>query len=292
MWSGRPYGGGRNPGSDGGYRAKAVAVAAAAAVVVAAGVAGSLFLGGGRGERDDVGGGNGKASASAPRGATASVTASASASGGGAGKPTVPGWKVVVNPEFGTAFDVPPDWDVESPSLVIGFHDSKADYGDRKNWGKFLIAMSGTVIFRNDLCLSDSDQDGRVESTAVAVAGSKGAEGAEGTGDAALRQARAWVYAGYTQPDRKSIVSDRAAKPYTTRSGLKGSVAWARSVNTPQKDRCATDGKAVAFGFRNSAGGLAAWCLFGATGVKGELPDSTIRKILGTVRLHGKPTES
>ncbi|MFI1562321.1 hypothetical protein ACH4ZX_04510 [Streptomyces sp. NPDC020490] len=252
------------------------------AVIVVGGVAGSLLLGDG-----DAGGGSStKASAGAPHSATAS------ASGGVAEKPTVPGWKVVVNPEWGTAFDVPPDWDVRSPGLLLGFDDPKADDGGPESGGKFLIAMSAPAIYRDNLCLSDTDKDGRVESTALAVAGTKGAKGAKGTGDAALRQARAWVYAGYTQPDRKSIVSGRTAKPYTTRSGVEGSIAWARSENTPQKDKCATDGKAVAFGFRNSAGGLVAWCLFGARGVKGELPDSTVMKILSTVRLHGKPTES
>jgi hypothetical protein len=308
MWLGEPPEGEQNPhsqnpyqqprwpqpssGGGGGNRAKVVAIAAATAVVVAVGVTGSLLLGGYKDDNADGGSRNTKASASAPQSATASTPASKNPRGSTTERPTVPGWKVVINPEWGTAFDVPPDWDVKKPSLLIGFEDSKVDYKDPKNWGKVIIVMSAPAVLQENWCLSDDDKDGRVDSTALAATGTKGAKGAESTGDAALSQVGRWVYGGYTQPDKKSIVSDRTAKPYTTRSGIKGSIAWARSRNTPQKGKCASDGKAVTFGFKNSAGDFVAWNLYGATGVKYELPDSTIMKILSTVRLHGKPAES
>ncbi|WP_369392722.1 hypothetical protein AB5J72_37940 [Streptomyces sp. CG1] len=308
MWSGEPPEGEQNPhsqnpsrrlrwpqpssGGGGGNQAKVVAVAAASAVVVAACVTGSLLLGGSKDDNADGGSTNTKASASAPRSATASAPASKNPRGGAAGRPAVPGWKVVINPEWGTAFDVPPDWDVKSPSLLIGFEDSKVDYSDPKNWGKVIIAISAPAVLQENWCLSDDNKDGRVDSNALAAAGTKGAKGAKSTGDAALSQVARWVYGGYTQPDKKSIVSDRTAKPYTTESGIRGSIAWARSRNTPQKGKCATDGKAVTFGFKDSAGDFVAWNLYGATGVRDELPDSTIMKILSTVRLHGKPTKS
>ncbi|MFF3917413.1 hypothetical protein ACFYZB_28735 [Streptomyces sp. NPDC001852] len=300
MWLGEPPEGEQNPHSRnpyggnpyGGRRAKAVAVAAAAAVIAAVGVTGSLLLDGHKADNADGGSRNTKASASAPHSATATATASGKPGGGATERPTVPGWKVVVNPEWGTAFDVPPDWDVKPPGMMFGFEDSKVDYSDPKNWGKVVIIMSAPAVLQENWCLSDDNNDGRMGSTALAAAGTKGAKGARSTGDAALSQAERWVYGGYTQPDRKSIVSDRTAKPYTTKSGVRGSIAWARSRNTPQKGKCASDGKAITFGFRNSAGGLVAWNLFGATGVRDELPDSTIMKILSTVRLHGKPKGS
>jgi hypothetical protein len=71
---------------------------------------------------------------------------------------------------------------------------------------------------------------------------------------------------------------------------VKGSVAWAHSENTPDKGKCASDGKAITFGFKNSAGDFVAWSFFGAKGVKGEVPEKTVMKILSTVRLHGEPT--
>ncbi|WEO94271.1 hypothetical protein A6P39_009720 [Streptomyces sp. FXJ1.172] len=302
MPSGQPPGGAQNPhgqdprqqssrpqpssGGAGGNRAKAVAVAAATTVVVAVGVTGSLLLGGGKDDGAAGLGGNTKAPASA---SPSTAPASGRPQTGNNGRPAVPGWKVVVNPEWGTAFDVPPDWDVKEPSMLIGFDDSKVDYSDPRNWGKAVIAMSGPAILQENWCLSVDDNNGLRTGTWLAAAGTKGAKGARSTGDAALSQAEQWVYAGYTQPDRKSIVSDPAATPYTTRSGVRGSIARARSRHTPEKGTCAFDGKAVTFGFRNSAGDLVAWTLFGATGVRDELPDSTIMKILSTVRLHGKP---
>ncbi|EST36718.1 hypothetical protein M878_01070 [Streptomyces roseochromogenus subsp. oscitans DS 12.976] len=261
-------------------------------MVVAVGVTGSLLLGGGKDDSADGRGGDTKASASASPSATASASASGHPHAGATERPAVPGWKVVVNPEWGTAFDVPPDWDVKEPSMLFGFDDSKVDYNDPRNWGKAIIVMSAVAILHENWCLSVDDKDGLVDGTPLAAAGTKGAKGARSPGDAALSQAEWWVYGGYTQPDKKSIISDRTARPYTTRSGIRGSIAWARSRNTPQKGKCASDGKAITFGFRNSAGELVAWTLFGATGVRDEVPDSTIMKILSTVRLHGKPKAS
>ncbi|MFF8026048.1 hypothetical protein ACFZDJ_34145 [Streptomyces sp. NPDC007896] len=279
------------PGGGGGKRAKAVAIAAATVVVMAAGVTGFLLLSGGRDDNADSGGKNAKASASASRSATASASGSP-LGGGAAERPTIPGWKVVVNPKWGTAFDVPPGWDVKGPDTLIGFDDSKVDYNNPENWGKTVIVMSAPAVLRENWCLSDDGNEGRVDGTALAAAGTKGAKGAKSTADAALSQVGWWVYGGYTQPDKKSIIDDEVAKPYTTKSGVKGSIARARSRNTPQKGKCATDGKAMTFGFTNSAGDFVAWNLYGATGVKDELPDSTIMKILSTVRLHGNPTGS
>lgn len=303
MWLGQPPGGEQNlhsqnpyqqprrpqpPGGGGrGNRAKAVAIAAATAVVVAVGFTGVLLLGGDKDDNADGGSGNTKASASTSKSATASAPASDNPPGSKTERPTVPGWKVVVNPKWGTAFDVPPDWEVKSPDLLIGFEDVKVDYSDPKNWGKTIIVMGAPAVLKDNWCLSDDDKDGRVDTTALAAVGTKGAKGAKSTGDAALSQVDRWVYGGYTQPDTKSILRDATAKPYTTKSGVKGSIAWARSRNTPLKGKCASDGKAITFGFENSAGDFVAWCLYGATGVKDELPDSTITKILSTVRLHG-----
>ncbi|MFE3826401.1 hypothetical protein [Streptomyces sp. NPDC059092] len=287
MWSGQPPGGG-------GSRAKAAAIAAATTVVVGVGVTGSLLLGGDRDGNANGVSNNTKAPATVSKGTTASAPASGDPHGGETGRPTVPGWKAVVNPKWGTAFDVPPDWDVKPADLLIGFEDSEVDYTDPANRGKAIIIMGAPAVLQENWCLSQVKEDGRVKSTstALAAAGTKGARGAKNSGDAALSQVYRWVYGGYTQPDTESIIRDNAATPYTTKSGIKGSIAWARSKNTPRKGTCASDGKAITFGFKDSTGAFVAWNLHGVTGVKNELPDSTIMKILSTVRLHGDPTES
>jgi hypothetical protein len=276
------------PPRGNGNRTKVIAVVAAAAVVVAAGVTGAVLLGGGKEDRAGDGdkGAGSKPSASIPKSPGASPS-DGDPRGGAAEQPTVPGWKVVVNPKWGTAFDVPADWEVASPGTSIGFEkdDAKAD-------DKPLIMMSAPAYFKSKWCTTDGDKDGRTEDTALAAAGTKGASGAKNTDEVAVNQVPWWVFGGYTQPDKKSLTFDKKARPYTTDSGITGSVAWARSKNTPRKGKCASDGKAVTFGFKNSAGDYVAWNLYGATGVTDEIPDATIMKILSTVRLHGDPTGS
>jgi hypothetical protein len=277
------------PGGTGGgdgNRTKLVAIIAATAVVITAGVTGFLVLGG---DKDDEAGGGGGKKKPSP---TASTDPSPSESGsddnprgGDDLKPTIEGWKVVVNPKRGVAFDVPADWEVQSPTLSIGFEDDKSDDG------KPLIMMSAPAYYKSKWCTSDENKDGRTEDAHLAAVGTKGAEGAKTTDEVAVNQVPWWVYGGYTQPDKKSITFDKKAKPYTTASGIQGSIAWARSTNTPQKGKCASDGKALTFGFKNSEGAFVAWNFYGGKGVKGEVPDETVMKILSTVRLHGDPTE-
>ncbi|MFJ4541532.1 hypothetical protein ACIP39_37030 [Streptomyces tibetensis] len=270
-------------GGGGGSRTKLVAIIAATAVVVAAGVTGFLVLGGDKDDSAD--GGKDDKVATSPTAEEPSAPASDdNPRGGEAAQPTVKGWKVVINPKWGTAFDVPADWEVASPTSSVFFEDEKSDDG------KALIIMSAPAFYKSKWCTSDDDKDGRTETESLAGAGTKGADGAKNTDEVAVNQVAWWVYGGYTQPDKKSVKTDDKAKPYTTASGVKGSVAWAHSENTPDKGKCASDGKAVTFGFKNSAGDFVAWSFFGAKGVKGEVPEKTIMKILSTVRLHGEPT--
>lgn len=75
--------------------------------------------------------------------------------------------------------------------------------------------------------------------------------------------------------------------------GPGGSVATAYSKNTPQNGKCASDGKAITFAFKNGAGDFVTWNLYGAKGVDEEIPEATVQKILKTVRLtDAAPTNS
>lgn len=276
-----PAGAPQPPQGGGGDRTKLVAVIAAAAVVVAAAVTGFLVLGGKKDDKADTGG-NRQVSQSPT--VTASTPADDDPRGGDeTEKPTIAGWKTVVNPKWGTAFDVPADWEVLTPGTSIGFEDKD---------GKPIITMSAPARYKSKWCTSDDDKDGRTEDTSLAGVGTKGESGAKTPGDAAVTEVPWWVYGGYTYPDKKSITYDKKATAYTTASGLKGAYAWARSTDSPQKGKCASDGRAITFGFENSAGDLVSWDFYGAQGVDGEVPTATIMKILSTVRLHGTPTGS
>jgi hypothetical protein len=269
------------PPQGGGNRTKIVAIVAATAVVVAAGVTGLLVLGG---DKDDEADGDKGGKVSRPPSSSAPADPSASASAGEDNprgtddeKPTVAGWKVVVNPRFGTMFDVPAEWEIESTDTSVGFEWEEKGKTDR-------TTVTAPAYLKSKWCTSDSDKDGRKEDTALAVAGTRGENGAKDTAEAAETRVPWWIFGGYTQPDKKSVKWDKATA-YTTKSGLRGSVAKAHSSNTPQNGKCDSEGKAITFAFKNGTGDFVTWNLYGAQGVDDEIPEATVQKILSTVRL-------
>ncbi|GAA2922044.1 MULTISPECIES: hypothetical protein [Streptomycetaceae] len=256
-----------------------VAIVAATAVVVAAVVTGVVVM-----NKDDDKGGTsgagGKASPSAKPSDTASSPA-ANPRGGEDAAPTVPGWKVVTNPKWGTQFDVPGDWEVAGSSVFSGFEDVK------NPTGKPAVGFTAPAYYKSKWCVDDSDKDGRDEDTGLAGVGTKGGQGAKSTDEAATNEAANWVWAAYAQEDPKEKVKIGKPKPYTTKSGLSGSVVTATATGLANKDKCDTDGKSIAFTFKNTKGEYASWVLYANAGVADELPDATVQKILSTVRLAG-----
>ncbi|MFI9172346.1 hypothetical protein [Streptomyces lincolnensis] len=280
-----PAGTPQPPQGGGGNRTKVVAIVASLAVVVAAGVTGFLVLGGDKDDKADKADGGKDAKASTSPSAQPSASPSeGNPRGGESEQATITGWKIVVNPKWGAAFDVPADWEVQSTTSAIAFEEENSDEL------KPIITMSAPAIYKSNWCSSDDDKNGKTETTELGAVGVKGANGAKDTDEVALNTPAWWVYGGYTQPDKKSVTTDKKATPFTTASGIKGSYAWASSTNTPAKGKCASDGKALTFGFQNSTGDFVSFNFFGAKGVKGEVPKETILKILSTVRVHGEPT--
>ncbi|MFE7130438.1 hypothetical protein ACFVIM_06245 [Streptomyces sp. NPDC057638] len=261
-----PSRGGRTP----------LVIALATAVVVAAVVTGVMVL---RESDDRPGSGEPLAAPSAPPTGAAPAPGAQPRSADDA-RPTVPGWKVVTNPRHGTRFDVPPDWEVERSGMSTGFED------ERKGDGSPLITMSAPARLKSAWCVADTDQDGRAEEHGLATVGTKGGKGAKSTGQAAAQEAGNWVFAAYAQSE-PGRVKAAPATPYTTASGLTGSVATATATGTRKANRCATDGKATAFTFKDPTGEFRTWVLFANAGIADELPDPTVRKILSTVRLTG-----
>ncbi|MFD4031148.1 hypothetical protein ACFWVP_11565 [Streptomyces sp. NPDC058637] len=266
------------PKPDDKKRTTIVAIVAVTAVVVAAVVTGVVVLN----KDDDKGSttvtGGDKASPSAKPSDTPSSPA-ANPRGGEDAAPTVPGWKVVTNPKWGTQFDVPGDWEVAGSSMISGFEDVKDPTG------KPAVAFSAPAYYKSKWCVDDSDKDGRDEDTGLAGVGTKGAQGATSQDTQSAGEASNWVWAAYAQEDPKEKVKTSKAKPYTTKSGLSGSVVTATATGLANKNKCDTDGKSIAFTFKNAKGEYASWILYANAGVDDELPDTTIQKILSTVRL-------
>ncbi|UFQ14353.1 MULTISPECIES: hypothetical protein [Streptomyces] len=277
---GQPRGGAPEPPRGGGRRTKVIALTAAAAVVVAAGATGALLLGGGK---DDTAKPGPAESSSAP-GPSVSGSADHPRAGAEPG-PTVPGWKVVVNPKRGIAFDVPPEWSLESRDWAGGYVEDK-DADDES--APFLVAYAAPAYFKERWCGSDEDKDGTKDYVPLAAAGTRGNKGAKSTEQVARNDATMWVYGAYTQPDKKKVTTG-PVESYTTKSGLKGSLASATSTGADQQGACDSDGKATVFAFEDSAGKIASWSFHGAKGVREELPDATVRKILSTVREYEMP---
>lgn len=72
------------------------------------------------------------------------------------------------------------------------------------------------------------------------------------------------MWAAYAQLDPKSKVKIGKAKPFTTESGLSGSVVQATALELANKDKCDSDGKSIAFSFKNSKGDFSTWVLYAA----------------------------
>ncbi|MFG2709908.1 hypothetical protein ACGFX2_05010 [Streptomyces goshikiensis] len=196
-------------------------------------------------------------------------------------KPPNPGWKTVVNPAHGIAFDVPADWEVLSPDVFSGF-------SDRVDPDKTVIGHTAPAFYKSKWCSVDGDGDGQVEDFELAATGSKGADGAKDAAEAAEKTATGWVYGAYAQPDKSAVTWDEPVE-YTTASGVKGSYVKARSTGAKPDSRCDGDGRAIAFGFKNSKGDFVAWDFYGRTGVPGAVGDELAMRILSTVRLSGDP---
>lgn len=262
------------PPRGGGEKTKLVAVVATAVVVVAAAVTGFLVLGGGS---DDEGKNVDPTRAPSTNGAVSPTASGGADERDSAPKPVIAGWKAVLNPSTGVVFDVPPEWGLKAASWTTYV----ADESDPDE--KPLIGFTAPALLKEKWCSSDEDGNGSTEDTALAAAGSRGERGARTTDEAARNNASLWLYGAYTQPDKKTI-KPGPVEPYTTSSGIKGSLATAASSGVPKKGKCDSDGKVTSFAFENAKGDFVSWTFFGATGVPDEVPDATVRKILSTVR--------
>ncbi|MFC5723400.1 hypothetical protein ACFP1Z_24870 [Streptomyces gamaensis] len=260
---------GKPPRGGGSKRTTVIAIGAAVAVVAAAVVTGVVVLK----DRDQKNDSNPapQAAGSSPA-APSSPAASAGPDApldnprtGGDVKPVIDGWKAVINPKRHDAFDVPADWTVESPTLMIGFEDDK---------GKGLVGMTGPSRFKKGYCQKNGE---------LAAAGTKGAQGAKSEADAAEVEALNWVFAGFDQKKTGKFDTTKS-QPFKSDYGITGYSASATVTGVKKTDKCTTDGKAFAVTYKDTQGDLATWVLYAAKGVNDELPDETIKKIMSSLR--------
>ncbi|WP_432042079.1 hypothetical protein [Streptomyces cadmiisoli] len=125
----------------------------------------------------------------------------------------------------------------------------------------------------------------------MATAGTRRHDGARSTEAVARAHSAAQVHGLYTPPGLKRV-STGAVDSFTTASGITGSVATSRSTGIDPRGDCPSAGKATTFAFKNSAGHVVSWLFAGADGVGAEVPDTTVERILGTLRRHAGPSDS
>ncbi|MEU0842423.1 hypothetical protein ABZ370_23525 [Streptomyces sp. NPDC005962] len=262
-------------------RTATIAIVAAVAVVAAAVITGVVVLN--QDDSKDEQAKHEKKSTAPSPSATTSAPAGAPSAGGEdnprAGgdtaqvKPVIPGWQTVVSPKRHDAFDVPANWSVKKPDLSIGFEDDK---------GNPLVIMSAPAKFKENAC-SVKGKDGEEETSGIAGTGTKGAQGAKTEASAAKIEAENWVYAAFDQKQTGTRkVTD--AKPFKSDHGLKGYTSTATVTGVKKTDKCVTDGKAVTVTYTDVNGDFATWVLYSAKGVKDEVPDATIKKIMSSLR--------
>ncbi|MEU8827119.1 hypothetical protein [Streptomyces sp. NPDC048636] len=250
------------------------------AVVAAATVAAVLVLDKNDGEDDTSSGKKPAASSPAPSSSKPSEDPADGGrgddnprSGGEDIKPVIPGWKTVVSSKRHNAFDVPGNWVVESSGLSVGFEDDK---------GKPLVIMSAPGIYKKDYC-SVKREGGYENKSDAAAAGSKGAQGAKSEASAARIEAGNWAFAAFDQ-EKTGHLKVGQSKKFTSDHGLKGYTASATVTGVKKTDKCSTDGKAVTVSYTDTNGDFATWVLYSVKGTKNEVPDTTIKKIMSTLR--------
>lgn len=261
-------------------RTAVVAIVAAVAVVAAAGVTAAFVMKrdkGGDGGQDEAKGGK-KPSATAPS------SASPPAQGGGrdgednprageTAEPVIPGWKTVINPKRHDVFDVPAGWYVASPDTMSSYSKD----------GKPIISMTGPAYYKEDNCTVKDKKTGATYSSPLAGAGTKGAQGAKTQAEAAKNEALNWVYAVFDQ-DRTGDFKYTKPKKFTSDHGIKGYSSSATVTGVKKTDACSSDGKSFTVTYTDINGDYATWVLYAAKGVKDEVPDETIKKIMSTLR--------
>ena len=257
-------GGPGKPGGGNRRRNTAIALVASVAVVAAAVLGGVLLFDG----SDDEGAQSASTPPAArqdkPRSEPSKADPEPAASDGS--DPVTPGWQSVVNPKWFSAFDVPKtqDWTVERPGMITGFEDEN---------GKMLVGMSAPAYFKKEWC----------KSATRAAVGTKGAQGSKNTKQAAQIAASNFAIAGFDQKQQGTL-KKTPPKRFTNKHGITGHLATARVTGAPKEDKCAADGKVVAVSWVNKNDDLSLWVFYADANVKDEVPHSTVRKMLASLR--------
>ncbi|MDK1474522.1 hypothetical protein QNO07_14025 [Streptomyces sp. 549] len=274
------------PGKGGKSRRNMViAIVASVAVLAGAGVAAFALLGD-DGKKDSASGGkdpSGAPPSAEPEGTDEPGTDDRGTdpdSPRGSGEeetpdPVVPGWQVVVNPKHHSAFDVPKDWSLKSPTTIVGWGEKKDD--EDALFPAPQVAMSAPAYFKEGWCTKNSSR---------AVVGTKGAQGSTDTDVAAVNAAESFVF--YAYGEEKEKLKSGKARAFSNKHGIKGHTATATMTGVEKKGECDADGKVVTVSWLDASRELRLWVMVTDTGVDDEVPPATIKKMTDSLRPYGE----
>lgn len=180
-------------------------------------------------------------------------------------KAVVAGWKTAIHGARHVAYDVPPDWKVQSPGVIVGYEDANGP----------ISAMSAASSFRDGYCAGKSGSN-------RAIAGVPATQPTGGLATEANRLVQLWAK-GVSADWSKARTTFRAAAPTVLTGGVKGQLAVA-TIEPNSADRCDPPVEiVVAVTFRSSIG-TSGFVLTADQGPSDAAPRATVDRIVRTVR--------
>ncbi|MDI5968005.1 hypothetical protein POF50_001330, partial [Streptomyces sp. SL13] len=263
-----PYSGGirpQDPVSAGrsGRRNAAIAISVAAVVLVVAGVSVAVFSGGGH--RLPWAG----PAASHSPSTSASPTpdpAQTDTLHSGAAKPVVPGWKTMVDGQRQVAFDVPPEWKLQTPSFAEYIQDPD---------GAVKIGVNAVALLGGPTCGG---------SNGLAGAGTRNDSKAADSRSAAENAARTWASNGFGGAKHSKGKLKLDSAPFSNAHGIKGTLATATETFSQSGGTCPKNGEVQAIAWRGYHHMMSEWVFWTGTGAPATPQQDVIKLIEGSIR--------
>ncbi|AKG45860.1 membrane protein [Streptomyces xiamenensis] len=199
-------------------------------------------------------------------------------------------WRVVTSPQWYTAFDVPPEWDIAPEGTILSWKDEYDNWRDG-----IAFVLNDPAVLPDFACgewsqeeLDEAAEDGADDVlSARAVAGTRGGQGATGTEDSSLLLAANLLLANYDQ--NAEADSSAETEPFSNEHGITGHITTATVTGLPDDPgaRCPVrDGLVIGISYLSPDNNLVGWGLMTDIGYEDELPDETIEQIVGSIRYY------
>jgi hypothetical protein len=147
-------------------------------------------------------------------------------------RPVVAGWKPVVSDDHPFAFDVPPDWTVESPGVIVGF---EAPGGE-------LLSLHGVARFKSNFC-PHLDVSSRAQAGFTAIR----ADEVTGMREAGEETLLRWAEAAYSSADfaKQPRVTVTKAQPVQVFGGGVEAMEMTATVRPVEPNACSPPSVAI-----------------------------------------------